>query len=189
MAYTPTSNLFHIVICELCHPLIQGYVDHFSSSNISEHFMTLDRVEPSELFENIDNIPLSHINNLFITLKLRKRLFRRFIEHPCFRDHPSIRNYGKISNEITFSPQIAHCVELLPGQESVAILKTHWLRLIQRSWKRVFQERLKVTKLRSLYQNIKHRERTSKWPQKCNHMPSIKGMLSSLSKKKDLSLC
>ena len=189
MAYTTTSNLFHIVICELCHPLIQGYVDHFSSSNISEHFMTLDRVEPSELFDDINNIPLGDIDNLFITLKLRKRLFRRFIEHPCFRDHPSIRNYGKISNEITFSPQIAHCVELQPGEESVSILKTHWLRLIQRSWKRVFQQRLKVTKLRSLYQNIKHRERTSKWPQKCNHMPSIKGMLSSLSKKKDLSLC
>ena len=121
MANTPTSNLFHIVICELCHPLIQGYVDHFSSSDISEHFMTLDRVEPSELFESIDNIPLGDIDNLFITLRLRKRLFRRFIEHPCFRHHPSIRNYGKISNEITFSPQIAHCVELLPGEETVAI--------------------------------------------------------------------
>ena len=181
MAYTPTSNLFHIVICELCHPLIQGYVDHFSSSDISEHFMTLDRVEPSEIFEYIDNIPLAQHSSLFTTLRARKRLFQTYISHPCFRDHPSIRNYVSISKKITFSPQIAQCVELLPGQETVAIIKTHWLRLIQRTWKRVFQERLKITKLRSLHQNVKHRERTGKWPQKCNHMPLIRGMLSSLS--------
>ena len=182
MAYTPTSNLFHIVICELCHPLIQGFVDQVSSSDISEHFITLDRVEPLELFEDIDNLPLADRDNLFITLKLRKRLFQRFIHHPRFRDHPSIRNYGKISDEITFSPQIAHCVELLPGEETVAILKTHWLRLIQKTWKKIFQKRLNVIKLRAKPKNIRYREIYGKWPQ-CCRIPTLKGMLSPISRR------
>ena len=172
------SNLFDIVVCELCHPLLQGYIEHTSSSDISEHYMTLESIEPSEIFINIDDIPLDDIDNLFVCLKIRRRMFRKFTQHPSFQEHPSIRNYSKISSEITFSPQIAHCIAL-PGEEHVAILKTHWLRLIQRTWKKIFQQRLNVTKVRKNPRNVRYREIHGKWSQ-CCRMPTLQGMLSPL---------
>ena len=180
------SRSFELVLCEVFHPLIYGLTQN-SSLDISEHYMIQEKIDPSELFVDLSHVLPDDIDNLFAYLKMRREMFRKFIQHPSFQDHPSIRNYSEISSQITFSPQIAQCIEL-PGDECVAILKTHWLRLIQRIWKKIFQQRLNVTKLRSLHQNVKHRERAGKWPQKCSHMPSIKGMLSSLSKKKDLSL-
>lgn len=180
------SRSFELVLCEVFHPLIYGLTPN-SSLDISEHYMIQEKIDPSELFVNLSHILPDDIDNLFAYLKMRREMFRKFIQHPSFHDHPSIRNYWEISNEITCSPQIAQCIEL-PGDECVAILKTHWLRLIQKTWKKIFQQRLNVTKQRKNPRNICYREITGKWQSKCNHMPSIKGMLSSLSNKKDLSL-
>ena len=48
-----------------------------------------------------------------------------------------------------YQVQIAKVIDLpAPGLERVCILKTHWLRLIQRKWKKIFKQRLNVMKLR-----------------------------------------
>lgn len=171
------SRSFELVLCELFHPLIYGLTPN-SSLDISEHYMIQEKIEPSELFVNLSHILPDDIDNLFAYLRMRREMFRKFIQHSSFQDHPSIRNYSKISSEITFSPQIAQCIEL-PGEEHVAILKTHWLRLIQRTWKKIFQQRLNVTKLRKNPRNIRYREINGKWSQ-CCRIPTLQGMLSPL---------
>ena len=61
-----------------------------------------------------------------------------------YPDHPWIRNYKKlILRDDYIRPEIAQCI-LLKGDEKVAILKTVWLRIIQRAWKKIFQERCRV---------------------------------------------
>ena len=173
-----SSNLFNIVLCELHHPLFHGKTSN-SSLDVSEHYITLEKIDPSELFVNTNNIPLDEVDNLFVFLKIRRRRFRKFIQRNAqFNNHPSIRNYLNVSCKTTFSPQIAKCINL-PGEEQVAILKTHWLRLIQRTWKKIFQQRLNVIKLRKNPRNIRYREINGKWSQ-CCRMPTLQGMLSPL---------
>jgi hypothetical protein len=56
-------------------------------------------------------------------------------------------------------------------------IKTHWLRLIQRNWKRVFQERKNIVRVRSQPHVLFHRQLTGEWIEG-KKMPGIKGMLT-----------
>lgn len=58
------------------------------------------------------------------------------------------------------------------------VLKTHWLRLVQRHWRKTYQERKRVIKGRRNLVNLRHREMNGKWPQGLNHVPTLRGMLS-----------
>ena len=59
---------------------------------------------------------------------------------------------------------------------SVVIIKTFWLRLVQRIWKNVFKKRREIEKERSKPLNIKYREIHGKFPNKLNVYPALKGM-------------
>ena len=49
---------------------------------------------------------------------------------------------------------------------STAILKTHYLRIIQRKWKRLYKEKLQRMRHPN---NIQHRMITGKWPNSCRY--------------------
>ena len=77
--------------------------------------------------------------------------------------------------------EIAECF-YLPSQHCVSIIKTHWLKLIQRTWKKICRDR-KLTILRRSYPNsLKYREIFGSWPKDCINYPRLKGMLSRLSR-------
>ena len=88
--------------------------------------------------------------------------------------HSTIRNYKTIvqSNNY-FNPQIAQCI-VLPTQETIAIIKTMWIKIIQRTWKKIYLNRkqmlnkLIITNKFQLNGNI------------IKSLPSIHGMLSKL---------
>lgn len=77
--------------------------------------------------------------------------------------------------------EIAECI-YLPSYHCIAILKTYWLRLIQRVWKKIYNDRKNIIKLRSSIYSLRYREINGKWPDYCISYPSLKGMLSSLSR-------
>ena len=82
-----------------------------------------------------------------------------------------------------YQVHIAMVIDLpAPGLERVCILKTHWLRLIQRKWKKIFKQRLNVMKLRCNPKNQKYRNQHGFYPKSCNDLPVLKGMLSDLSR-------
>ena len=60
------------------------------------------------------------------------------------------------------------------------ILKTHWIRIIQRNWKRVYKERCKVIQLRKSIVCQHQFEITGKYLYKAQYLPSLQGMLHSL---------
>jgi len=57
------------------------------------------------------------------------------------------------------------------------ILKTHWLRLVQRHWKKVYAERKRVIRGRRNIKNQYLREINGKWTQGLNRIPTLQGML------------
>ena len=58
------------------------------------------------------------------------------------------------------------------------VLKTHWLRLVQRHWRKTYAERKRVIKGRRNLVNLRHREIYGRWPPGLNNVASLNGMLS-----------
>ena len=71
---------------------------------------------------------------------------------------------------------------ILPDETYSVILKTHWLRLVQRHWRKTYEERKRVIKGRRNLANLRHREIHGKWPYGLNRIPNIRGMLYQYSK-------
>ena len=71
-------------------------------------------------------------------------------------------------------------INYLPSGECVVIIKTFWIRLIQRAWKRVFHIRKNVILNRKRLLSQYFREIHGKWPFDCNYLPSIYGLLKNL---------
>jgi hypothetical protein len=89
------------------------------------------------------------------------------------KSYSPIRNFNTIVSRNNYiKPEIAETIVLESGH-SICILKTFWLRLIQRTWKRIYKERCRIIKLRCCYASLKEREITGRWPEKCRVYPGL----------------
>jgi hypothetical protein len=107
-------------------PLQLGICEHYNASlhgpchpHVAQHFLFMYDVPLSEFYDNS---------------------CAEFIAtYPHTHAHANNDNFAKCAKRPTI--EIAQPVVLEPGGECVAIIKTFWIRLIQRRWKRVFAER------------------------------------------------
>jgi len=87
--------------------------------------------------------------------------------------HPTIRNYSNIIHRENYiKPEIGHCIDL-PTGETIVIIKTIWLKIIQRKWKKVFAERKRIEKERGHPNALYTRMITGHWPDSCREMPKL----------------
>jgi len=107
------------------------------------------------------------INNHYLT-------FMRFTSY-----NYNYINIIKNQQPSRFRIEIAECL-YLPSDHCVSILKTHWLKLIQRTWKKIYKNRKQTLIIRSHPNSLKYREVNGIWPNNCINYPSLKGMLSGL---------
>ena len=56
------------------------------------------------------------------------------------------------------------------------IIKTFWLRLVQRTWKRIYKERIRIIKKRLHPNSLHYRNIHGKWPTGLHYLPSIRDM-------------
>jgi hypothetical protein len=167
------NNKFSLVLHELYHPNIHGFDDD-SDSNINGHFLVHSCYHSFKLVENgiiHENILLDDIEyNYYNYIRSRQIMLH----------HPIIRNYRNIiSGEKFMKPEIAECI-ILSGGECVCILKTFWLCLIQRTWKRIYKERQCVLSRRCHPESIHYRQIHGIWDPSCRVLPGLKSMLSYL---------
>ena len=66
---------------------------------------------------------------------------------------------------------------ILADNTYTVIVKTHWLRIIQRTWKKVFQLRKTVLNKRMQLGSIRLFELSGKYPPDATYMPTLSGML------------
>ena len=170
---------FRIVLCEIYNEYIHGdgdnsqyliigkfnpYYDCYYSDSGDD-----DDSEDYDRDRDRDSMPIDEIMALHT-----ERYRSQFIRHTVKYKHPFIRNYRKIVLRLTYiQPEIAECIVLSSG-ESVAILKTFWIRIVQRAWKRVFLERATILNKRRSPSELYYRQTRGKWS--CS-MPSLCGML------------
>jgi hypothetical protein len=192
-----SKNKHYLMLCELHFPEKHGKTED-SYPNIESHYLVYDRFDPitgisfsyleeygeydtdseydsdsdSEFFENT----LVKIDNQMAFLK---RMYSNSIIR-TFGNHPTIRNYHNIiSNPNYIKPEIGEYI-ILPTQECIAILKTFWLRIIQKKWKKVFLQRKNIIKKRHNPSSLFFREINGTWDKECSQLPGLKGLLYDL---------
>ena len=180
-------NKYNLLLCELHHPGIHGKTNN-SAANIETHFLIHDRfdghgypIKNQDEEEDEEDVADYNITSVIAFLKNQYSDPANF-NLRYFESHPTIRNYRNIINNSNYiKPEIGEYI-VLPTQEAVAILKTFWLRILQRKWKNVFKERLNIIKMRSNPICVYARQITGKWPPYCSHLPGLTGMLNPLKK-------
>jgi hypothetical protein len=80
---------------------------------------------------------------------------------------------------LKFRLEITECIYLEPLGYCVGIIKTFWIKIIQRTWKKIMKKRVEIMKIRKSLSAIRYRELNGKWPSNCNSMPGLNGMLSN----------
>ena len=166
-----SPSKFNIVLCELYNEDIHGTTN---SINLQTSYFVLNRYKYFEL--DVINNDCVYYNSQY------NNIVRNTLIRDTFRNHPTIKNYlNIISSPSYIKPELSKCIYLNTG-ECVCILKTLWLRLIQRTWKKIYAIQNNVIKKRCSVKSLHYREITGKWPDDCIKMPTMKGMLSYLSK-------
>ena len=158
-----TTTRFNIVLCELYNEKIHGIPQLIS--NVKNHYIVVYR------FKTL-NIPL--ITEISYDIK-NEYCYMENDSHNVFNNYKYI-----ISHPNYMKPEIAECI-YLETDEFVAIIKTFWIKIIQRKWKNIYKERQRILKKRCNYASIMYMQLRGKWPNDCFYYPSIKGMLSQLS--------
>tara|TARA_Y100000389_G_C17150655_1_gene359439 strand:+ start:39 stop:614 length:576 start_codon:yes stop_codon:yes gene_type:complete len=59
---------------------------------------------------------------------------------------------------------------------TTSIIKTFWIKLIQRKWKNIYKERRRIITARISIKNLHYREIHGKWPIGLNYLPGIQDL-------------
>jgi len=130
--------------------------------------------EPEEQTLTKNNIVLCELYNDDILTSNHYLIYIRFKEF----DKHQIDYY---MTDHSLKLHIAECV-YLPSGHCVGILKTFWISIIQRAWKKICKTRKTINNLRSNPSSVYYRELHGKWPDNCKDWPKLRGMLYHLSR-------
>ena len=169
---------FKLALCELHCSRIHGGKEN-GHYLVIHCFNSLDTITDEDIYEDEDEEPDEDesINYLmWVTRYNYEDIIYRFQQNP----HRMIRNYLNIISDSNYiKPEIIVRLKL-PNGYRVAILKTFWIRIVQRKWKKVFAERMRIIELRKKICNMQWRFIKGQWPFECSYMPSIVGMLKGI---------
>jgi hypothetical protein len=179
-------NKFNLVVCEIFNRNIHGYCGN-SDKYVQGHYLCLHVSRDRSIFDDCDYDSDDEDDELFAhnmshdeghicdIVDLQSAYYINYTRH-ITRKHNIIRNYHNIISRSNYiQPHIGQVIYLSSG-ECVAIIKTVWLKLIQRCWRRVYNEKTRVISRRKQVDSLRYREVHGKWPNDCNYLPSINGM-------------
>ncbi len=137
--------------------------------------------EPEEIGPNKFNLVLCEKYNKHIHGEAPISMNNYYITYVRFKYFNAniTESFSRDSNDLNL--EIAECI-YLPSGHCVSIIKTFWLKIIQKKWKHIFKERKRCIVKRCNPNALKHIEIYGKWPTHCKRFPQLKGMLSSLSR-------
>lgn len=171
---------FNLVICELHNKYLHG-IDSNSDPTIKGHYLCMFVSRETSIFDTLsqdyddedsDDELEPHIYDVMDIQK--NNYLTEIYQYDCENlQHDYIRNYKNIVSKINYiQPQIAEII-YLDGGECVAIIKTFWLKCVQRAWKKIFNRRKIIIQNRMNINSILHRHLTGKWNE---YLPGIEGM-------------
>ena len=164
-----TQLCFHykLIIPELYNKYIHGKTRQ-SDPNINGQYMVLQSF----------NYNTHNIGDLFKYINRMSNFYKKYYEKNFTNlKHDIIRNYNHIIKSPNYLNVEICKINYLTGHECVCVFKTFWIKIIQRVWKKIYKMRMIIMKKRFKPASLLYRQQTHKWPEDCNYMPSIRGML------------
>ena len=190
---------YNLGLCEIHNKHIHGYSEKRSDPTIKGHYIChyiykyndYDDPYDDDLLDIDDDSEDYLINRhnygilesfINFTKPISEQYFDVVYNTDYKKIHDFIRNYKTIiSNKNYLTPQIMEII-ILKGNEHVAILKTFWIRCLQRCWKRLVKKRTIILSLRKQPKIIKYKEVHGVYPTTCHIWPQVKGMWYNLSR-------
>lgn len=161
----PSSTRFTIALCELFNEKLHGD----TSSHVKYHYLVNTR------FKNLDikciNDYSNFLNNSYI--------YETNLHHYIFRNYKNMILKGNY-----IKPQIVEVLYLKDDRGfdyCVAIIKTFWIKIIQRTWKNICVKRKEINCKRASMSSLHYKEINGKWPDNCIQYPGLRGMLTNLN--------
>jgi hypothetical protein len=178
------TSKYNLVLCELHYTPIHGKTAT-SCPTIESHYILIGRFDP------FTGMPLSYDSTEYNdivsdsdsetdeTIEGVQDLYNDEYDAMAINiSHKTIRNYANIVRHPSYiRPQIALCIEL-PTGENITILKTIWIKLIQRAWKKVYKKRHGIINGRTMIESLNCRRLTGVWPEMYREMPGLKSLLN-----------
>ena len=107
-----------------------------------------------------------------------------FYKYPCGNVCRYLRAYSIVRNKYSTKNIQVMQLKILTHNTFTVIIKTYWIRLIQRHWKKIYKERMEFIKLRKNISNQRHFDLNGRYKIGSNNLPpSLYGMLSIYNKK------
>jgi hypothetical protein len=158
---------FELALLELYMPLKHGVLQPQHASKLYGNYIVIERI-PIDKFYN----QMKKVTN---QLKHFKKEYNSYLNKLKYEMnittlHPLIRNYEEIvKNPKHYKIEIIQATTTSIGenewdQYSTALVKTHWIRLIQRRWRGFLKTR--NSEMKNMV-NLKHREVTGSFPNHC----------------------
>ena len=160
-----SATKYNIVLCELYNSKLHGKTNN---NDVNNNYLLINRIK---------KLDMKFINSF------TKALNKDYIERQQqIIPHKFIKNYENIITRPNYiKPEIGETITLQSGH-IVCIIKTLWIKLIQRAWKRIFEKRKQIIKMRCQVRSLKYREITGYWPENCRYFPSLQGLLLTTRK-------
>ena len=189
---------YNLGLCEIYNKYIHGHSPRKNDPTIKGHYLChyvhkyndYDDPYDTDLLDMDDESDDYLINRqnygilesfINFTKPISEQYFTVVYDKEYKKKHDFIRNYKTIiSNKNYLTPQIME-IHILKGNEHIAILKTFWIRCIQRCWKRLVKKRKEILSLRKQLKKIKYKEVHGVYPATSNIWPQVKGMWYNLS--------
>ena len=160
---------YQLALCEIHHPLLHGpLVQRPEEYNINNHFLIYTTYSAREFYNN-DYKP-EEVS--FQRYRHQQALAMRLNE-----THPSLRNYNQKYCRLEIIQY--HILNVNGSRYHIAYLKTFWLRIVQRCWKKVYKARQELLVRRSSIKALEERHRTGSWPKHLRTWPQFKLNLSN----------
>lgn len=158
---------FKLALIEIYFPMKHGYL---KNKNIYNHFLVIDLISLDEFYYDYENLKED--------IKCISDNYKHYMSNDSFESieikkcHPTIRNYKNIVIDAKhFQVHIIDPKNIKHNnlEISTAIIKTHWIQLIQKSWRNYYKN-----KKRNMIKNTHHREIYGKFPKKCYNKFTLK---------------
>ena len=140
------------------------------TENLRDKIILMESLNLNDFYTN-DNSKLFLLNDLvkhFSTLWDIK-----------FKIHPNILNYLNIIRGVykNIYPklEIVQVKMYYIGETEfyTVLIKTFWLKIIQRAWKKICAQRFSIINQRKLIKNINYRNINGIWPRNLNYLPTL----------------
>jgi hypothetical protein len=159
----PSKTRYTIALCELYNDNIHGTIDSYNNINnkIQGHYLVNCRYKHLHMDWIMETAEFVQLEYQYLHNK----------------NHNLFPNYSQIIvNENYIKPEIVECIYI--EDHCIAIIKTFWIKIIQRTWRNILKRREEAFKYKKTLTAIRYKEMTGKWPTNCYASGGLIGMLN-----------